>query len=181
MLFKMNSFTSLLLILLLACSDKRKAESVTDNNLPYVVVKVFPHDVTAFTQGLAVDQGRLFESTGQEGSWIAEVDIASGTQTKKVVLDKVYFGEGITILNNKVYQLTWKNHIGFVYDLKTFGKIREFQYPGEGWGLTHNGTDLIMSDGTATLYFLDTVSLKTKSTVNVKDAGGDVPGPAALR
>jgi len=163
------------LLSLFACSGKRKSESLNEENLlPYTVVKVFPHDVTAFTQGLAVDQGRLFESTGQENSWIAEVDIASGTQTKKVVLDRNFFGEGITILNNKVYQLTWKNHTGFVYDLKTFTKIREFQYPGEGWGLTHNGTDLIMSDGTANLYFLDTLSLKTKSTVTVKDAGGDV-------
>jgi glutamine cyclotransferase len=169
------AFVSLLLILFFGCSGKRKTESVKEENLlPYTVVKVFPHDVTAFTQGLAVDQGRLFESTGQENSWIAEVDIASGTQTKKVVLDKKYFGEGITIFNNKVYQLTWKNHTGFVYDLRTFRKIREFQYSNEGWGLTHNGTDLIMSDGTANLYFLDTLSLKTKSMVTVKDTGGDV-------
>jgi glutaminyl-peptide cyclotransferase len=176
--FKMNfcgGFVSLLLILFFGCSGKRKAEPANNENLlPYTVVRVFPHDVTAFTQGFAIDHGRLFESTGQENSWIAEVDIASGAQTKKVVLDKSYFGEGITILNNRVYQLTWKNHTGFVYDLGTFRKIREFKYSNEGWGLTHNGTDLIMSDGTANLYFLDTLSLKVKSTVTVKEAGGEV-------
>ncbi len=96
----------------------------------------------------------------------------SGKQNKKVVLDKNYFGEGITILNNKVYQLTWKNHTGFVYDLRTFRKIREFQYDQEGWGLTHNGKELIMSDGTAKLYFLDTLSLKSRTTLTVNDVDG---------
>src|SRR5258706_3604973 len=166
-------FVLLLLILLLGCSDKRKAESVNESQIPYVVVKIFPHDVTAFTQGLAIDQGKLFESTGQENSWIAEVDIVTGTQNKRVVLDKKYFGEGITILNNKIYQLTWQNHTGFVYDLRTFRKIREFQYEQEGWGLAHNGKDLIMSDGTAKLYFLDTLTLKSKAVLTVTDAGDE--------
>jgi glutamine cyclotransferase len=167
------AFVLLLSILVFACSGKRKTEPVNKNNLlRYTVVKVFPHDVTTFTQGLVVEQGKLFESTGLENSWIAEVDIASGTQTKKVILDKKYFGEGITILNNKLYQLTWKNHTGFVYDVRTFRKIREFQYSNEGWGLTHNGKDLIMSDGTAKLYFIDTLSLKSKAILTVNDVDG---------
>ena len=167
-------FVFVLSVFLLGCSGKRKTEAVNKENLlPYIVIKVFPHDVTAFTQGLAVDQGKLFESTGQENSWIAEVDIASGAQNKKVVLEKNYFGEGITILRNKVYQLTWQNHTGFVYDLRTFRKIREFQYSNEGWGLTHNGKDLIMSDGTAKLYFLDTLNLKSKAVLTVKDANDE--------
>ena len=173
--FRMNFnyyLVSLFLLLLVGCADKRKAESAKEKLLPYTVVKVFPHDVTAFTQGLAIDQGKLYESTGQENSWIAEADIVSGKQNKKVVLDKNYFGEGITILNNKLYQLTWKNHTGFVYDLRTFRKIREFQYDQEGWGLTHNGKELIMSDGTAKLYFLDTLSLKSKATLTVNDVDG---------
>ena len=139
--------------------------------IPYTVLKVFPHDVTAFTQGLTVDHGKLYESTGQANSWIAEVDIASGTQDKKIVLDKKYFGEGITFLNNKIYQLTWQNHTGFIYDAKTFAKTGEFQYDHEGWGITHNGKDLIVSDGSEKLYFMDTLTLKIVDTLIVRDQG----------
>ncbi len=162
--------------LLFSCgSNKEKKGENTHNDLiPYSIIKIFPHDKTAFTQGLVVEQGRLFESTGQYGtSWIAEVDIATGTQDKKVVLDKKYFGEGITILNNKIYQLTWQTKIGFVYNLKTFEKISEFEYDREGWGITHNGKNIIVSDGTDQLNFLDTLSLKPVSILKVKD--GDKP------
>jgi len=162
--------------LLFSCSsNKEKKEATAYNDLiPYSIVKIFPHDKTAFTQGLVVEQGRLFESTGQNGtSWIAEVDIATGQQDKKVILDKKYFGEGIAILNNKIYQLTWQTKIGFVYDLRSFKKIREFEYDREGWGITHNGNNLIVSDGTDQLYFLDTLSLKSVTVLKVKD--GDVP------
>jgi glutaminyl-peptide cyclotransferase len=162
--------------LLFSCSsNKEKKEATAYNDLiPYSIVKIFPHDKTAFTQGLVVEQGRLFESTGQNGtSWIAEVDIATGQQDKKVILDKKYFGEGIAILNNKIYQLTWQTKIGFVYDLRSFKKIREFEYDREGWGITHNGNNLIVSDGTDQLYFLDTLSLKPVTVLKIKD--GDVP------
>jgi glutaminyl-peptide cyclotransferase len=165
------------LVLLFSCgskNEKKNEKEVTNNLISYSILKVFPHDKTAFTQGLVVEDGRLFESTGQNGtSWIAEVDIATGTQDKKILLDKKYFGEGITMLNNKIYQLTWQTKIGFVYDLKTFKKIAEFEYDREGWGITHNGKNLITSDGTNQLYFLDTLSLKSVSTLKVKD--GDAP------
>jgi glutaminyl-peptide cyclotransferase len=163
------------LILFASCNSKKEKEKEKSNDLiPYSIIKIFPHDKTAFIQGLVVEQGRLFESTGQYGtSWIAEVDIATGTQDKKIVLDKKYFGEGITILNNKIYQLTWQTKIGFVYDLKTFEKLSEFEYDREGWGITHNGKNLIASDGTDQLYFLDTLSLKPVSILKVKD--GDKP------
>jgi glutaminyl-peptide cyclotransferase len=162
--------------LLFSCSTKKsdKKESTDKELIPYSILKIFPHDKTAFTEGLVVEGGRLFESTGQNGSsWIAEVDITTGTQTKKVILDKKYFGEGITILNNKIYQLTYKTKIGFVYDLKTFEKIREFEYDREGWGITHNGKNLIVSDGTNQLYFLDTLSLSPVSVLKITD--GDKP------
>lgn len=84
----------------------------------------------------------------------------TGTHEKKIVLNDQYFGEGITILNNKLYQLTWKSRIGFVYDLRSFEKIKEFKLPNDGWGITHNGTNLIVSDGSNKLTFLDTVYLK---------------------
>jgi glutamine cyclotransferase len=156
------------------CQTKEKKEAAAEDLIEYSIVKIFPHDKTAFTQGLVVEQGRLFESTGQHGtSWIAEVDIATGQQDKKVILDKKYFGEGIAILNNKIYQLTWQTKIGFVYDLRSFEKIREFEYDREGWGITHNGNNLIVSDGTDQLYFLDTLYLKPVTVLKVKD--GDVP------
>ncbi len=160
-----------LTFLIFTCSP-RKNEAIPEKDLiPYTVLKVFPHDVTAFTQGLTVNKGRLYESTGQANSWIAEVDIATGKQDKKIVLDKKYFGEGITFLNNKIYQLTWQNHVGFVYYSKTFDKLREFQYGHEGWGITHNEKNLIISDGTEKLYFLDTLTLKIADTLLVMDHG----------
>jgi glutaminyl-peptide cyclotransferase len=161
--------------LLSGCAGNEKKKSIAEKDLiPYSILKAFPHDVTAFTQGLTIYDGRLFESTGQANSWIAEVDIASGLQDKKVILDKKYFGEGITILNNKLYQLTWKNHTGFVYDIRTFRKLREFQYAHEGWGITHNDTNLIVSDGTHRLYLLDTATLLAVDTLKVSDDGGEV-------
>jgi len=156
--------------ILLSCSTKEKGkEEATENLISYKVTNIFPHDRTAFTQGLVIHEGRLFESTGQENSWIAEVNITSGNQDKKVVLDKKYFGEGITILNNKVYQLTWQSKVGFIYDLKSFKKIGEFNYDHEGWGITHDGKNLIVSDGTDKLHFLDTLTLKEVRTVAVKE------------
>ncbi len=164
------------LSLLSSCGSnkEKKAENAYNDLIPYSIIKIFPHDKTAFTQGLVVEQGRLFESTGQFGtSWIAEVDIATGKQDKKVILDKKYFGEGITILNNKIYQLTWQTKIGFIYKLNSYEKIGEFEYDREGWGITNNGKNLIVSDGTDQLYFLDTLSLKPNSILKVKD--GDKP------
>lgn len=157
-----------------SCSPKKKESTLTEDLIPYTVVKAFPHDPTSFIQGLTIHQGRLFESTGQDNSWISEVDIATGKHDKKIILDKKYFGEGICILNNKLYQLTWQNHIGFVYDLKTFNKLNEFRYDHEGWGITHNGKNLIVSDGTNQLHFLDTLTLKEISSLTVTDEYAEV-------
>ncbi len=156
---------------MLACGPKKKTEQPPGTpQIAYSIYKIFPHDTQAFTQGLVVEQGRLLESTGQNGtSWIAEVDIATGKQEKKVVLDTEYFGEGIAVLNNKIYQLTWKNKKGFVYDFHTYKKLGEFTYEREGWGITHDGKNLIVSDGTEKLYFLDTVSLQPVRTLSVTE------------
>jgi glutamine cyclotransferase len=157
-----------------SCSKKEK-EEVNDNLIPFEMVKGFAHDVTAFTQGLVIYNGKLYESTGQKGtSWIAEVDLATGKQDKKVNLDKKYFGEGITILNNKIYQLTWTTHEGFVYDVNTYKQLKTFNYSYEGWGITHDGKDLIVSDGTDVLHFLDTVTLKDVRVIHVKENGVSV-------
>ena len=160
---------TILLFILSACGEKKAKESKAEKTISYSIKKIFPHDNKAFTQGLTVAEGRLFESTGEAGSWIAEVDIATGQHDKKVILDRKYFGEGITILNNKIYQLTWQNHIGFIYDLKTFKRIREFRYDHEGWGITADDKNLIVSDGTSKIRFLDTLTLQSVKEIIVKE------------
>lgn len=150
-------------LLLFSCAVKnRQAPLIT-----YTVKATFPHDSTAFTQGLAMYGGRIFESTGKKRSYIAEVDPVSGKHIMKVQLGKQYFGEGIAILNHKLYQLTWKNKTGFIYTLDTFNKTGQFSYSGKGWGLTHNNQCLIMSDGSHRLYFLDTLQYKVIKTLPV--------------
>jgi glutaminyl-peptide cyclotransferase len=167
--------------LLFSClSDKgQKQTTVIDPlRIDYSIRSLWPHDPESFTQGLLIHKGELWESTGQFGtSWIGIVDINTGKVDKKVLLDNQYFGEGISILNNKVFQLTWQNKVGFVYDLKTFKKLREFNFDSfakEGWGLTHDNKNLIMSDGTDKLHYLDTVSLEAIKSVNVTDEKGPV-------
>jgi glutamine cyclotransferase len=162
---------SVLMLSMVGCSSRKDNESQSGYTLiPYSIYKIFPHDTKAFTQGLVVANGKLIESTGQYGtSWVAEVDIASGVQNKKVILDKEYFGEGIAVLNNKVYQLTWKNKKGFIYDFKTYKPLGEFSYEHEGWGITHNNENLIVSDGSDQLYFWDTLKLQPVKTLKVTE------------
>jgi glutamine cyclotransferase len=175
-----NSYSICCFVLLIIATSckKEKAETpvaVTDSLLiPFKLKTIWKHDQAAFTEGLLIHNGKLFESTGQKQSWIGIVDIKTGVPDKKVVLDDQYFGEGITILNNKIYQLTWQNKIGFVYDLKSYKKIGEFTYTNEGWGLTHDSQNLIMSDGTEKLTYLDTVTLQPVKTIQVKDEKGIV-------
>lgn len=129
----------------------------------YEVINEYPHDATAFTQGLEIHNGFFYESTGNYGkSSLRKVKMQTGEILQRVNLDKKYFAEGITILNSKIYQLTWKEEIGFVYDLETMKVIDTFRYgqSREGWGLTHNDKFLIKSDGTESIWFLDTGNLK---------------------
>ena len=141
-------------------------------SLHYTVISTLPHNAEAYTQGLTIYDNKILESTGQNNrSWIAEVNPGSGQHDKKVTLPGQYFGEGITVLNDKIYQLTWQNKVGFVYDAKTYQQLREFRYDTEGWGITHDNTNLIMSDGSEKLYFLDTVNLKPVKTITVMDGG----------
>ena len=140
----------------------------------FKVVAAYPHDPGAYTQGLVIEHGRLYEGTGQYGaSSVRRVDLASGRVEKIHSIDREYFGEGITILGNKLYEITWKSGLAFVYDLDTFNVVQTFQYPTEGWGLTHDGEHLIMSDGTATLRFLDPMTFKSQREITVHD--GDEP------
>lgn len=132
------------------------------------VVKVFPHDPKAFTQGLEYYGGFLFESTGLKGkSSLRKVDIASGRVLQSVALPPEYFGEGLTILHGKIYQLTWLSKTGFVYGLRSFVKTGEFHYESEGWGLTHDQHSLILSSGTNQIQFIDPATFRVERRIEV--------------
>ena len=120
------------------------------------IIKEYPHLTTNYTQGLEFYKGKLFEGTGQKGqSMLAEINVQTGAIVRKVKLPDYMFGEGITILDDEVYQLTWEDRVCFVYDVHTFEKKREYKYFGEGWGLANDGTHLIMSNGTSEIVFRD--------------------------
>lgn len=144
-------------------------------NLSYSIINIYPHDEKAYTQGLIWHNNALIEGTGQEGeSSIRIVDLKTGKPDVKVVNDPTVFGEGITLLGNKLYQLTWTSGKGYVYDAQTFKLLREFTIHTQGWGLTHNGAELIMSDGSSNLYFLDTINFRELRRVGVSDNFGAV-------
>ncbi len=150
-----------------------KSSRLPGNPAPFVtssyeVVHTFPHDRAAFTQGLVFLDGNLLESTGLNGqSTLRRVELSTGRVLRQVRLSAEFFAEGMTVLGGKIYQLTWKNQRGFVYDLATFTLEQEFSYTGEGWGLTTDGQSLILSDGTHQLRFLDPVTFKVTRTVSV--------------
>ncbi len=143
--------------------------------LSFTVVKIYPHDTTSFTEGLIWFNNTLYEGTGNKGSSrLIQSDIETGKTVKDVKLVKDFFGEGITILNNKIYELTWQEHKGFVYDLNTLQKLQEFEWPFEGWGMTNNGKELIISTGSSNLYFVNPDNFKINKTVSVFDNYGPV-------
>ncbi len=158
-------------------NQSKSANSVPSLN--FALVKTLPHDTNSFTEGFLVHNGQLFESTGasdgldQTRSLFGIVNLKTGRIETKAELDrKLYFGEGIVFLKNKVYQLTYKNQIGFIYDANTFKKTGQFSYLNkEGWGLTTDGTSLIMSDGTDKLTYFDPLDLKVVKTLSVSNNG----------
>lgn len=136
----------------------------------YRVVAVYPHDPQAFTQGLVYQDGVLYEGTGLNGqSSIRKVKLENGEVLQIHKLDPQYFGEGIAIAGDSLFELTWQSEVGFVYDRKTFQRTGTFTYKGEGWGLTYDGRRLIMSDGTAYLRFIDPIARKETSRLLVRD------------
>ncbi len=141
----------------------------------YEVVNVYPHDPEAYTQGLVYLDGFLYEGTGLNGkSTLRKVDLVTGTVLEYHELASQYFGEGIAVFDDKIIQLTWQSQMGFYYDRETFTLVEEFYYPSEGWGITYDGKRLIMSDGTATLHFLDPVTFTEISHLEVSDNGKPV-------
>ena len=143
------------------------------NNVPrysYNIINTYPHDVNAFTEGLVYESGFLYESTGRiNESTLRKVDLQTGEILKLHKLDGNYFGEGITLYNDKIFQLTWKSNVGFIYDKDTFNLINKFYYNTEGWGITHNDEHLIMSDGTDEIYFLNPQNFKKVYSIKVHD------------
>ncbi|MFP4260886.1 MAG: glutaminyl-peptide cyclotransferase [Opitutales bacterium] len=153
----------IILTLFLLGGSLRAAEPIG-----YEVVASHPHDEQAWTQGLFYEDGQLFESTGLYGeSTLRRVDLESGRVLKKHALSDAYFGEGLTLFQGRLYQLTWQAGKGFIYDPETFEKTGEFNYTGEGWGLTHDEAHLILSDGTATIRFLDPETFEVVRRINV--------------
>ncbi len=141
----------------------------------YTIVNNYPHDTDAFTEGLVYSDGFLFEGTGLNGaSSLRQVNLTTGEIVHEVNLPYQYFGEGITIVNNTIIQLTWQSQIGFIYDKNTFALIGNFTYPTEGWGLTFDGKNLIMSDGTNSLYFIDPTTFQRIGQIHVHDGNTNV-------
>ena len=143
--------------------------------LNYSIVTTYPHDINAYTQGFEFYNGTLLEGTGQyKESTLRKTDYKSGKVTEQIKLDDKYFGEGITVLKDKIYQLTWKEKMGFVYDAKTFKLEKTFSIETEGWGITNDGEKLYMSDGSEKIYTLDPNTLKVVDYISVYTAGSKI-------
>ena len=173
------------LVFFVSCKEEENGEStkepVTGVPAPTIinatVKSVYEHDVSAYTQGLEFYNGILFESTGDfENSSLRKTDFKTGKVLEKYSMgSKQIFGEGITILKDTIYQLTWQNNIVNVYDAKNINKIvKTFKWPNEGWGITNNGTDLIISTGSANIYFVNPTNFRVKTSVVVEDNEGTV-------
>ncbi len=166
------------LLLFLSCSNDDASGTTTNTSksnvalLNYSVAATYPHDTTSFTQGLEFYNGQLLEGTGNYGkSKLLKTDFTTGKPIKQVVLDSAFFGEGITVLNDTLYQLTWKEKKVLVYTAADFKKIQEFPLPTEGWGITNNGKELIVTDGSNNLYFYDPATFRLLRTQGVTEDG----------
>ncbi len=164
-----------------SCKNDEKDSGAVDSGNPapavisYNVVKVYPHDTGSYTEGLVWQNNTLFESTGNKGkSKLRKLNLETGKPVKDVNLASAFFGEGIAIINNKIYQLTWQQHKVFVYDATSFEKINEMVWPFDGWGMTQNGKELIIGTGGSVLYFVNPEDFKIIRTISVTDNYGPV-------
>ena len=165
-----------------SCNNNNDGDGGTDSDLTinpavpksmtYSIVKTYPHDTSSFTEGLQIYNGDLYEGTGDRGrSRLLKLDLKTGKVLHAAPLTDNFFGEGITILRDTVYQLTYQEKTGFVYTLKDFKKIREFKFDTEGWGMTTDGKDLIVSDGTSNLYYYEPSTFRLLRTQSVTEGG----------
>ena len=170
-------------ILFFSCGNNQNSTSETINTsvtpapavMNYQVIKLYPHDTTSFTEGLIWLNNTLYESTGlNKFSKLLRVNLETGKVLQKVILPDAYFGEGISVINNKIYQLTYTEHKVFVYDMNFKKLPQEFDWPYEGWGMTTNGTQLIINTGGSNLYFVNPETFKIERTLGVTDQYGYV-------
>lgn len=166
----------------IACGETDKPaegnneEGLQTPSISYSIVASYPHDTSSFTQGLAFYNGKLFEGTGNyKRSKLLEIDLQTGKPAREVKLDPKQFGEGITILNDTIYQLTWQEHVVNVYTAKDFKKVKELPLNTEGWGITHDSTNLIVTDGSSNLYFYDPSTFRLLRVQAVLENGSPVP------
>jgi glutamine cyclotransferase len=160
----------MILLLVSGCWYINKHNNGSTKDVSYYIVNIFPHDSEAFTQGLAIDEGHFYEGTGLYGrSTLRRVEVNTGKILQIHRLPKNIFGEGITVYKDRIYQLSWKSEIGYIYNKTSFKLLETFSYSGEGWGLTHDGSHLIMSNGTNVLRFLDPETFQELRTVEVTD------------
>ena len=174
-----------LLSSLIACNNGDKNPDTTPrgpDSMSYSIINTYPHDTSSYTQGLIIYKGDMYEGTGMyRKSKLMKVDLKTGKILMAVEINKskppetpqdsLYFGEGITILRDTIYQLTWQSKVVFVYTLKDFKKIKEFTINYEGWGLTTDGKELIASDGTSNLYYYDPSTFKLLKTQDITEGG----------
>lgn len=184
----MKQYLSIISLLILAAcngndNDDPEIPIVARENVPvaapmtFTISNQFPHDTGAFTEGLQIYKGKFYEGTGEfESSALQISDIKTGkVEQKHNMGSNIIFGEGINVFKGKIYQLTWQSHIVYVYDEKDITKpIQTLRWPYEGWGMTNNGTDLIISDGTANIYFVNPADFSVRNTLQVKDNTGFV-------
>lgn len=163
--------------------DLKSTITILSNSAPKVysfrIINEYPHDINSYTQGLEFYKGELYESTGQHGeSKLRKVDYKTGEILKNIDLDKQYFGEGLTIFNNQIYQLTWQSKIGFVYDIETFERLSSFKFnkSKEGWGICNDGKTLLKSDGTEKIWTLNTTTLTEEDFIQAYTNKGKVIG-----
>jgi len=156
-------------------NQQTATQSPPPTHYTYRILNTYPHDTGAYTEGLVFSDGELFESTGLVGaSSLRRVDLHSGNVLQQHTLSGGLYGEGLAAVEDTLVQLTWRNHVGFVYDKQTFDLMRNFSLATEGWGLTYDGASLILSDGSSTLYFLDPASYQVTGQVTVKDGEREV-------
>lgn len=167
-----------IIAVLVSCNSGNDKANSGDKPVPsvpamsYSILNTYPHDTSSFTEGLLIYKGNMYESTGPEGkSKLIQVDLKTGRQVRKIDLDKQYFGEGISIVRDTIYQLTYQTKVVFVYTLKDFKKIKEFTINTEGWGMTTNGKELIASDGSSYLYYYNPSTFKLLRKQEITEGG----------
>lgn len=174
----------IIVFILISCGDNKgiyNGNSVENSSIQppplinFSIIKIYPHDTSSYTQGLFLNNQKMYEGTGQPGkSKLALIELKTGKSIKEIKIDANEFGEGITMLNGLIYQLTWKNNIVHVYDSATLKKIKDFPWPYEGWGLTTDGKNLIVSTGSSNLYYVNPSEFKILKQIGVSDNYGPV-------